>query len=95
MDPADPLKHLDIVLKKELKSVAPSAPAPKPVKPNPVPASPEEVRSGRTCYRKTPYLTVQEAKNRLRIKETENPGLKLYYYKCAICHKWHLTRSKP
>ncbi len=96
MNPAgDPLKHLDKALKRGLKRTAPPAPGPKSPKPEPVPPSPEEVQSGRTCYRKTPYMTAQDAANRLRVNEAENPGLKLYYYKCATCHRWHLTRSKP
>ena len=65
-------------------------------KPNkPIPPTPEEIRSARTCHTKVPYPTAQAAKNKARINESLEVGLKLYFYRCATCHRWHLTRTKP
>ncbi len=92
----DPISQMHAALSKGLvhhRQVA-SVPA-KRERPTPLPPDPAKLRSGRSCHRKTPYGSAQEATEALDECESNNPGLKLYLYKCATCHRWHLTKSKP
>lgn len=94
---SDPIQHMHAALSRGLAihhQPQPVKLAPKPPLP-PIKIDPEEVRSGRSCIRKKPYASAQEANEVMNQQEAVNPGLKLYAYKCQTCHKWHLTKSKP
>ena len=94
---SDPIQQMHAALSRGLAihhQPQPVKLAPKPPLP-PINIHPEEIRSGRTCYRKKPYASAQEANETLNEREATSPGLKLYTYKCQTCHKWHLTRIKP
>lgn len=48
-----------------------------------------------TCGNKYRYLTELAARRAAQQGTSDPANSALYVYLCAVCAKWHLTRSKP
>ena len=46
------------------------------------------------CSEKTVYYTEAEAKKACK-KLWKNSFVRRYYYKCHLCHNYHLTKTDP
>lgn len=52
----------------------------------------DKKREYKECSRKKGFTTTKEANEQIR-KALRNDGIKLNYYKCSYCGKYHLTKK--